>query len=366
VATACAKGPFGPAPDGGPSACSGAAPVAATTLAQCTACTTSASCTFAEPLEACCTWLAEPKDPLAVGVGEHRYSTSDPNAVPDLSCLAQPGALGTPQLVTLTGYVWLLRSGQDSAGVRVEVLAENTPTAPDAATSSPDGSFSTMPIGAPYTTGLSDPIDPTDTTYSTFCGNGCSFRQFTIPGVPTETPLVLHTTDAGEGMWVDLFEYDVYFRNSDVQSGRVTYNATAVAASDLAVFGEMAEESPASDKGILIGEVHDCDNRRLAGATVETDQPHTGSLLYSTGDEGNPTLGLADDTSRLGLFFAMNLPPGTPIRVTSAGQCPSGAAAGAAPGCTAGGFAMVGTYVVQVFPGAVTALALRGRRPWQR
>jgi hypothetical protein len=322
-------------------------------------------CTSAEPLEACCTRLAEPSDPLAVGIGEHRYSTPDPTATPDLACLAQPAPLGASQLVTLTGYVWLLRSGQDSAGVKVEVFAENVPIATDASSSTPDGSFSAA-LGVPYTTGARDPIDPTDLTWNAYCENGCSFRQFTIPGVPTETPLVLHTTDGGARRWGDVYEYDVSLRNSDVQNGRVTYDATGVAASDPAVLAEMAEQSFASGTGLLIGEVHDCSDRRLAGATVETDQPHTGALLYSSGDEGNPALVFGNDTSRLGLFAAMNMPPGVPIRVTSVAQCPVGPSGGAPPGCSAGGFVMLGTYVVQVFPGAVTALALRGRRPWQR
>jgi hypothetical protein len=310
-----------------------------------------------------------------VGIGEHRFSTSDPGATPDLSCLAQPGAIcsaGTPefcpQLVTLTGYVWLFASGQDSANVTVEVLAETRTTAPDASVSTSAGSFSTAPIGVPFTTTPGDkPIDPTPTTWRATCPNGCSYRQYTITGVPTETPLVLHTSDGnGARMWGDLFEYGIYLRNADVQNGTVSYNATAVTTSDAAALAAMANQSADPHQGVLVGEVHDCNNLRLAGASVETDQPHTGPLLYTSGDEANPALTLASDTSRLGSFVALNLPPSVPIRVTAVGQCPSGDASGPAlPGCTAGGFTMLGTYVVQVFPSAVTLLSLRGRRPWQ-
>ncbi len=79
-------------------------------------------------------------------------------------------------------------------------------------------------------------------------------------------------------------------------------------------------------------------------------------MFYFTTDESNPLPSLeAGDTSDLSLFGAMNLQPGMPIRVSAVGQDPS----------NAGQFLMLGTYVVQMYPGAVTAVSLRGRRPWQ-
>jgi hypothetical protein len=159
----------------------------------------------AEPLQACCTWVAQPHDPLADGVGLHRYSAPS-GATPDLSCLTTPGTLGTPQMVTLTGYVWLFSSGVDSQGVKVDVYTENTPrrrTDPSAPTS----------LGT-YTTKMSDPIDPVDTTWNSKCPNGCSYRQYTIPNIPTETPLVIKTSDAGSMQWATLYEYNVYFPNA--------------------------------------------------------------------------------------------------------------------------------------------------------
>ena len=57
-------------------------------------------------------------------------------------------------------------------------------------------------------------------------------------------------------------------------------------------------------------------------------------------------------TSKLGLFGALNLATGTPIRISAVGK-------------HAGQDVLLGTYVVQTFPGGVTALAFRGRRAWQ-
>ena len=197
--------------------CNAPVTVKDTSLQQCMGCTPNTSCTSAEPLEACCTWVAVPKDALTDGIGLHRYSTNVPTAVPDLSCLMQPGTLGAPQTVTLTGYVWLFSSGQDSAGVQVDVFTENHPT-------TPDGSISASSLGT-YTTSATDPIDPIDTSWNSKCPNGCSYRQYTIKNVPTETPLVIRTSDAGSHGWAARYEYGVYFSNSVVQGGAVSYDA---------------------------------------------------------------------------------------------------------------------------------------------
>ncbi|HEY1694573.1 MAG TPA: hypothetical protein VGG39_20525 [Polyangiaceae bacterium] len=316
---------------------------------QCQSCSGGNSCSNFEPLDACCVWVAEPSDALADGIGLHRYSTNDPNATPDLSCLSNPATLGTPQMVTLTGYVWLFSSGQDSQNVKVEVFTENHPT-------TPDGSIATAALGS-YTTSPSDPIDPTDTTWNSKCPGGCSYRQYTISAVvPTETPLVIKTSDGGSGQWATLYDYNIYFKNSDVQNGQVSYDATAVAGPDLQTVAATVGLTVQPGMGLLAGEVHDCSDIRQFGATVETSAAHQGALLYFTEDESSPLPSLeAKDTSHLGLFGALNMQPGAPIRVSAVGQDPS----------NPGQFLMMGTYVVQVYDGAVTAISLRGRRPWQ-
>lgn len=339
---------------GSSGSCGSSAAVAGTGLQQCQGCTATGQCTAAEPNEACCTWVATPKDALADGTGLHRYS-APAGTQPDLSCVKGGASLGTPQSVTLTGYVWLFSSGQDSQGVKVEVFTENHPT-------TPDGTIASSPVGS-YTTSSSDPTDPTDTTWNSKCPGGCSYRQYTIQNVPTETPLVIRTSDAGGGQWATLYDYNVYFRSSDVQGGKVSYDATAVAGPDLTTVAGTVGETIKNGQGLLAGEVHDCSDVRLFGATVETNQPHQGPMFYFTEDEASPLPSLqAGDTSHLGLFGALNMAPNTPIRVTSLGQCPSNADASV---CSPGSIVMLGTYVVQVYPGAVTALALRGRRPWQ-
>jgi hypothetical protein len=355
LAVGCNSSVVGPAASADGGSCGSGSTVAGTGLKQCQSCASAAKCTAAEPNDACCTWVATPKDALEDGTGLHRYS-APAGSQPDVACLKGGTTLGLPTNVTLTGYVWLFSSGQDSQGVKVEVFPENHPTAPD-------GSIAGSAIGS-YTTSSSEPIDPTDTTWNTKCPSGCSYRQYTIQNVPTETPLVIRTSDAGGGQWATLYDYNVYFKSSDVQNGTVSYDATAVAGPDLSTVAGTVGETVQNGLGLLAGEVHDCSDVRLYGATVETDQPHQGPMFYFAEDEANPLPSLqAGETSHLGLFRALNLQPNTPIRVTALGLCPS---SNTDPSiCTPGSIVMLGTYVVQVYPGAVTALALRGRRPWQ-
>jgi hypothetical protein len=321
-----------------------------TNLQQCAGCSPSGSCTTAQPLDACCNWVAEPKDPLLEGTGLHRYSApaGTPATTPgNTTCLGAATPLGTKQTVTLTGYVWLFSSGQDSAGVQVDVYTENNPNS--------DGSISASPIGT-YTTTSSDPIDPTDTSWNTKCNNGCSYRQYTIQNVPTETPLVIKTSDAGSMQWATLYDYNIYFSNSEVQSGKVSYDAEAVAGPDLTTVAQTVGQTIQPNMGLLAGEVHDCTDVRVAGATVASSASNNPTTYYFTADESNPLPSLEQtDTSILGLYGFINVPTGSPVRVSAVAQDPG----------NAGQYLMIGTYTVQVYPGAVTALVLRGRRPWQ-
>jgi hypothetical protein len=347
----CTSSTGASAGDGGAS-CQGAPPaVQDTNYSACSMCTASSAtkCEPGTPIEACCTWLGSPSNELARGVGLHRYSSNDPTV--NLGCLANPGTLGAPMNVTLTGFVWLFAKGLDSKGVKVDVFKANT-----------DGSY-VMPAIGSYTTQATDMADPVGqmaASWNTNCQpDGCQFRQYTIKNVPTETPLIIKTSDAlGAGQWADLYDYNVYFSNASVQNMGVSYNASAVAATDIGLVLETAGgymEDPS--KGLLAGEVHDCGDVRLSGAIVGADQVlPTPGIVYFNSDEGNPlpdphnTVG--QGTSVLGLWGAFNLNVGVPIHVTAIGKY-------------MGQTTMLGTYTVQVFPGAVTAISLRGRRPWQ-
>ena len=361
LALACSSGNHTPAnPDAGANAsCTSPPMVSAATTSYCASCSAPptanpTACSVARPVDACCTWIEAPGAQIVRSTNLHYFS--GPNPTPDFSCLTSPAAPGTPQMVTVTGHVKLFSSGLDSAGVKVEILTEG-----------PDGSLGTL-VGAPYTTVADDTVDPAETVdWLQKCqqatGGSCNFRSYVYANVPTETRLIIHTSDAlGAGMWADLYDYNIYFSNSDVTTGTsgptVTYDASAVDVIDIATVASAAGGFHANpSEGMLAGEVHDCTDARVSGAMVDTDLPHEGPLFYFTDDETDPLpdserapAGLG--TSDLGLFGALNFTVGTPIRVTAIGQ-------------VNGQLEMLGTYTVQTFANSVTALSLRGRRPWQ-
>jgi hypothetical protein len=340
----------GPGGTGG-NACKGTPPmVADAAYSACTGCTASSAtmCSMSSPVQACCTWLQTPLNEVSRGTGLHRYSSNDPTV--NLGCLTTPPSMGTPMMATLTGYVWLFASGLDSQGVKVEVFKEGT-----------NGAIDPTALGSYTTTAMdmADPVGMMAASWNSKCTpDGCQFRQYTIANIPTETPLVIKTSDAaGAGNWAELYDYNIYFANSTLQGGKVTYNASAVAEPDIGTVVSVAGGGNVDPtKGLLAGEVHDCGDVRLKGAIVETDQPHKGPIVYFNEDEGNPlpnpNVPYGGGTGKLSLWGAFNLVPGQPIRVTALGQY-------------MGTTTLLGTYTVQVYPNAVTAISLRGRRPWQ-
>ena len=114
--------------------------------------------------------------------------------------------------------------------------------------------------------------------------------------------------------------------------------------------------SPHQDKGMLAGEVHDCGDVRIEGATVDTDAAHEGDMFYFGHNETNPLPDrrrFAEGTSKLGLFGALNVTTGIPVRISAIGN-------------HNGQTVLLGTHTVQAFKGALTTVRLRGRRPWQK
>ncbi len=356
-------GPDAGGGDGGSATC--ASETANPTLtkngyAACTPCqfpnvTPPLQCTDSKPINACCDYVQEPKTELARATGLHYFSAPAGQTDVDLGCLDNPGTLGTPQDVSIEGYVKLFSTGDDSSGVKIEIFKEGA-----------NGALGAL-VGTPVVTMDTDPYMDPKPTWSTKCPqDGCTLRHFKYDGVPTETPLIVKTSDANASQkWSELYDYNVYFANSKVQNDAdagvpyVEYDANAVAATDVNTVASAAGGFTVKpNEGVIAGEIHDCGDVRLSGATVNTDYRPEGDIFYFGENESDP---LPDKTrtapglgtSKLGLFGGLNYPTGTPIRVS-------------AVGLYQGQKVLVGTYIVQVYPGAVTALSIRGRRPWQQ
>jgi hypothetical protein len=319
-------------------------------------------CTTGRSVNACCDWVQAPTATLTRAEGLHDYSVSNASP-PDFSCLTTPPTAGAVHMGTLSGFVKVFSSSPPTGtvGVKVEVFGVNTTTG---ALSSSYGSHTTV----------SGDMTETNDWLNDCTGSPCTFYQYTIPNVPTETPLVIHTSDAtGTGYWSDLYDYNIYFSDAFTcasapigapctsSSGGTwtsTYDVTAVANGDVQTAATTVGLTTLPSDGVIAGEVHDCGDVRISGANVDTDQAHDEGLFYFDANESNPlpdTSRSGQDlgTSALGLFGALNVATGIPVRVS-------------AIGIINGKDTLLGTAIVQVYPNAaVTAVSLRGRRPYQ-
>jgi hypothetical protein len=306
------------------------------------------SCKSPRVVDACCVYTAAPSAEVARGTGLHYFSSTD--ATVDLGCLSAPATAGASKTITLKGNVRLFSSGNDSANVKIEIYKQGD-----------NGALGAL-VGAAFTTSSDDVKDPAITeTWSTKCPTeGCKLRSYSYANVPTETPLIIKTSDASgsASQWSDLYDYNVYVANSVVGTDNTaTYNPSAVASTDVNTVASAAGGFTIDPtKGVLAGEVHDCSDVRLAGAMVDTDVAHESDVFYFGENEADPLPDASraqQGTSHLGLFGMLNLAAGQPIRIS-------------AVGISGGQTVLLGTYTVQTFPGAVTALSFRGRRPFQK
>lgn len=248
----------------------------------------------------------------------------------------------------MKGFVRLFSSGNDSKGVQVEIFREND-----------DGSLGDA-IAASSSVVTDETKEAKKEDLLAKCPDGgCTFRSYTFDGaVPTETRLVVKTSDASGAAtaWAPFYEY-VYFSTADVVGDAIVFDPTAIASTDRStIFAAAGALAMKQERGLLLGEVHDCGDVRVSGAMADIDASRDGDMVYFGDDEKNPLPDpsrTSSGTSKLGMFAALNVATGVPIRVS---------AIGLANGQTT----LLGNQTVQAFAGSVTAIRLRGRRPWQR
>lgn len=316
----------------------------------CSACTFNSQASMKEcktprTVNACCVCVTPPTQDVKRGLNLHYFSSKDdPNL--NLGCLDNPVAQGASQTITLTGYVKLFSSGNDSEGVKIEIYKEGQ-----------NGALGEL-VGTPVITTNDDavnpPLMPKPEWLKKCPSGGCTFRSYKYAGVPTETPLIVKTSDPNPGAlkWSEVYDYNIVIPN-----GVTTYDVTAAASTDINTVASAAGGfTIRPDKGVLAGEVHDCGDVRLSGVTVDTDLAHEADIFYFGDNEADPLPDKsrsAQGTSSLGLFGALNLPTGVPVKVSAIGK-------------VNGQLTLIGTQVVQFYPGAVTAFSFRGRRPWQK
>lgn len=278
------------------------------------------------------------------------------SAAPDLSCMMESGyaTRGEVQMVTMYGVVDVFGNGGDSNAILVEVYEEG-----------PDGALGPLLGMATSDTSsacaeVEDEIDNDEVIGTRDLG------FYSIPNIPTETPLIVKTSGSVD-FWRDLYTYNVQILAGEVEDGaagetcadqpagprferqsktlsRSDYNSIPLTA------GLPSGITPGN--GAVAGEIHDCGDTRLEFAQVGVF-PEAVTLVYFNDNPSNPlpVMGRAEGSSLLSLFAALDVPPG-PVQISAIGNVD-------------GATVSLGWYKAQVFPNAVTSIALRGLR-WQQ
>ncbi|APR75232.1 Hypothetical protein A7982_00578 [Minicystis rosea] len=278
--------------------------------------------------------VLDPPGPLSRSADVEEYAGSGP---PDLGCFA-PGSYptaGASQTVTLEGVVKIFSHGCESKNVTIEVYEVV------------DADIGSTPVGTPVTTASDCTVNGVAST-----NDDCGTRyecKYSYPGVPSEKELLVLTKG---DLWAPLYSYNLYIPNDQVQGGKYTHEVRALATDDYSVIPQAAIGGPITPgNGAIAGEVHDCGDVRLIGAKVDVDVSKR-IVTYFTSDEDKPLPDLgATGTSALGLYAALDVPPGK--------------ASVAALGLVDGKITTVGYHRVKVFPDAVTSITFRGVRPFQ-
>ena len=276
--------------------------------------------------------VLSPKAELGRSSSVKEFSGSGP---PDLTCLAAGHypKKGTSQNVKMSGVVKMFSHGCESKNVSIAVFAVTGDADINEAS----------PLGTPVTTGAECMTTGVASTDSGDCGTRYECK-YSYDGVPTETELVIRTKG---DFWAPLYDYNIYVPNAQVKGGVWAHDVRALATDDYSVIPQAAIGGPITPgNGAIAGEVHDCGDVRLHGAAVDVDVQKK-VVTYFTDNEDHPLPDLAaTSTSILGLYAALDVPPG-PANV-------------AALGLVGGKLTTVGYFRVKVYPDAVTAITFRG------
>jgi hypothetical protein len=283
--------------------------------------------------------LTKPLSELERSANVKKYAGSGP---PDLGCYAPagyPAAPGMPSMVTMTGVAEIFSHGCASTNLTIEVWTVKRTGGAD------DGDLGTL-IGSPVTT-PADCMAESLATEEDDCGTRYECN-YTYPGVPTETELVIRTDG---DVWAPLYEYNIFIRNEAAPGGTWTHNVRALAQDDYGVISQVALGAPITvGHGAIAGEVHDCGDVRLVNAVVDVNVDKA-VTTYFTNDEDHPLPELqARGTSTLGLFSSMDIKAG-PVSV-------------GAVGLVDGTVTTVGYFQARVFEDAVTSVTFRGLPPF--
>ncbi len=334
------------------------------------------------------------------GSGITDYCADDGVLAPVLGCLGQTATAPASRAITLKGHVRVFSGGGDSTGVKLDVYKATDLGSADAlGRAAPIGGATTtitqadvdagnvracptkdVPGNPPCARPDTDCSSPCQTMLGAsgaqYCSKGvCVDRlryeaPYQIPSVPSDTPLAVRAAGpmgTSDGKWAPLVSFRVIASSADPRCAteqsvdcwedaaktEYRFQPVALSRSDYQIIPTSAGLSSGipTGKGVVAGEVRDCQNVRIEFAEVGLNPPATSFTYFNDNPfKTLPNAGrLSEGTDGLGLFAGLSIAPGA-VKVAALGQIN-------------GDNAALGEADVVVFPDTVTIVLLNGGRP---
>ena len=286
----------------------------------------------------------------------------------DLSCVGTPEAIGAGANVTLEGCVDIFGlGGKAKSGIKVAIFADSQ----DPKNEAPQYGETDIAVKLDAD-GLDCASGGADENDIACLATGCDKEgYYRIDGVPTHVPLTMKVHKPGDSDVIETYTWGVVFDylGTEATDGVAKYEANLVYKSTYDSIPTLAgrivdgQQNTADGigRGVVAGEVRDCQDRVVQGATVTTDQydPST-KITYFDGNTDDPKPNLARlSTNTDGLYVVLNATTDAAVstHTLSAGMLD--------PACTGEDCACVllGTRVIHAYPDTVSIATFRGDFP---
>jgi hypothetical protein len=284
----------------------------------------------------------------------------------DRSCIGDPVRLAQSAAVRLQGCIDIFGlGGRAKRGIKVAVFGDDQDPRGDAPR---HGQVDIAVVED--ANGLA--CDGADAGTAACISLGCSKKgAYVIDNIPVHIPLTMKVFAVGDDTVIDTYTFGIVFDHGDNQEvdGVVDYEANLIYRSTYdsipTIAGRIVEGQQiigdGVGRGVIAGEIHDCEDQIVQGATVTTSQfDPTTKVTYFDGDTEDPTPELTRlSTNDDGLYVILNATtaPGKETHTVAAGILE--------PGCQGADCQCVSlsARTVKAYPDSVSIVTLRGDLP---
>lgn len=275
----------------------------------------------------------------------------------DVACFSgTPTPVTASKTVKMKGWVKIFANGPDSKGVTIDIYEEQLDDAgaPTGKLGKLVASGKSMDTAAACGATPTFPCAKSEDKVKSGVTSTRTLFPYEIDGIPTEKPLIAKTSGPETSGWFPLYDYNVAARNDKLNAaGEFEFDVRALGNDDYASILKAAyNQPPQGGESAIAGEVHDCGDVRIGGATVAVAPAPRYPMFYLSEVEDDPLPDSARKaTGKLGLYAIGGVKPNV-YTVSSAAKIGADVFT-------------LGSYKVQTFPDSVTVFTFRGLRPWQ-